>query len=122
MPNSWHAKQPVYMESLYTFHAFSHSFDLSFAQYPTSRQPLYHHEHPFIQPPLYAPIFRGSNSSFTTCQTHLLSIRPYQSTSTGGEMQARIGIVIGKYWAVWKWAPNMKVGPKQAFDIGWAEA
>lgn len=33
-----------------------------------------------------------------------------------------IGIVIGQYWAVWRWAPGFKVGPKQAFDIGWAEA
>lgn len=33
-----------------------------------------------------------------------------------------IGIAIGHYWAVWRWAPGFKVGPKQAFDIGWAEA
>ena len=33
-----------------------------------------------------------------------------------------IGIVLGCYWAVWKWAPSFKVGPKQEFDIGWAEA
>jgi hypothetical protein len=34
----------------------------------------------------------------------------------------RIGIIIGSYWAVWKWAPSFKVGPWQDFDIGWAEA
>src|SRR5882672_3613161 len=33
-----------------------------------------------------------------------------------------IGIVLGRHWAVWKWAPGFKVGPRQEFDIGWAEA
>lgn len=33
-----------------------------------------------------------------------------------------IGITIGKFWAVWKWAPGFKVGPGCEFDIGWAEA
>jgi hypothetical protein len=33
-----------------------------------------------------------------------------------------IGIVVGSYWAVWKWAPGFTVGPKQDHDIGWAEA
>jgi hypothetical protein len=33
-----------------------------------------------------------------------------------------IGVVIGKYWGVWKWAPGFEVGPKKSFDIGWAEA
>jgi hypothetical protein len=33
-----------------------------------------------------------------------------------------IGIAIGRYWAVWKWAPGFKVGPRQDYDIGWAEA
>ena len=33
-----------------------------------------------------------------------------------------IGIAIGCYWAVWKWAPGFKVGPRQDYDIGWAEA
>jgi hypothetical protein len=33
-----------------------------------------------------------------------------------------IGIVLDRYWAVWRWAPGFKVGPKQEFDIGWAEA
>jgi hypothetical protein len=31
-------------------------------------------------------------------------------------------VVIGSYWAVWKWAPSFKVGPQQDFDIGWAKA
>jgi hypothetical protein len=33
-----------------------------------------------------------------------------------------IGIIIGQFWAIWQWAPGFRVGPKQAFDIGWAEA
>lgn len=33
-----------------------------------------------------------------------------------------IGVVIGRFWAVWRWAPDFRVGPKCAFDIGWAEA
>jgi hypothetical protein len=33
-----------------------------------------------------------------------------------------IGVIIGSYWAVWKWAPRFKVGPWQDFDIGWAKA
>lgn len=33
-----------------------------------------------------------------------------------------IGIVVDEFWAVWKWAPGFKVGPKQSHNIGWAEA
>jgi hypothetical protein len=33
-----------------------------------------------------------------------------------------IGIVIGSFWAVWKWAPGFKIGPNHLHDIGWAEA
>lgn len=33
-----------------------------------------------------------------------------------------IGIVVGEFFAVWKYAPGFQVGPKKAFDIGWAEA
>jgi hypothetical protein len=33
-----------------------------------------------------------------------------------------VGIGIGKFFAVWKYAPGLQVGPKKAFDIGWAEA
>lgn len=33
-----------------------------------------------------------------------------------------IGIAIGRFWAVWRWAPGFEVGPKRTFDIGWAEA
>jgi hypothetical protein len=33
-----------------------------------------------------------------------------------------IGITLGCHWAVWRWAPGFKVGPRQDFDIGWAEA
>lgn len=33
-----------------------------------------------------------------------------------------IGVVIGSHWAAWKWAPGFRVGPKQRFNIGWAEA
>jgi hypothetical protein len=33
-----------------------------------------------------------------------------------------IGVTVGGFWAVWKWAEGFSVGPKQRFDIGWAEA
>jgi len=33
-----------------------------------------------------------------------------------------IGVVVGSHWAVWKWAPGFRVGPRQAFNIGCAEA
>ena len=33
-----------------------------------------------------------------------------------------IGVTIGSFWSVWTWAPGLKVGPHQHFDIGWAEA
>jgi hypothetical protein len=33
-----------------------------------------------------------------------------------------IGITIGSFWAVWRWADTITVGPNQRFDIGWAEA
>ena len=33
-----------------------------------------------------------------------------------------IGVVIGTHWSAWRWAPGFRVGPKQPFDIGWAEA
>lgn len=33
-----------------------------------------------------------------------------------------IGIVVKSHWAVWRWAPGVKIGPHQARDIGWAEA
>ena len=33
-----------------------------------------------------------------------------------------IGVVVGPSWAVWKWRSGFKVGPKELFDIGWAEA
>ena len=33
-----------------------------------------------------------------------------------------IGVMLGTYWAVWKWAPGFLVGPCGVYDIGWAEA
>ena len=33
-----------------------------------------------------------------------------------------IGVVIGPFWGVWKWAAPGLVGPKTGFSIGWAEA
>jgi len=33
-----------------------------------------------------------------------------------------IGITVGSFWAVWKWAENIMVGSNQCFDIRWAEA
>ena len=33
-----------------------------------------------------------------------------------------IGVVVGSFWAVWRYAPGVTVGPRRRFDIGWAEA
>jgi len=33
-----------------------------------------------------------------------------------------IGVVIGKFWAVWRWVPGFQPGPGSQFNIGWAEA
>ena len=33
-----------------------------------------------------------------------------------------IGIVVGKFWAAWRWAPSFQPGPGSEFNIGWAEA
>lgn len=33
-----------------------------------------------------------------------------------------VGVTVGSFWGVWRWADNFKVGPKCKFDIGWAEA
>ncbi|GJE95065.1 hypothetical protein PsYK624_112440 [Phanerochaete sordida] len=33
-----------------------------------------------------------------------------------------IGVSVGEFWNVWTWAPGVSVGPKQRYDIGWAEA
>lgn len=33
-----------------------------------------------------------------------------------------VGVVVGSHWAAWRWAPGVKVGPRQSRDIGWAEA
>lgn len=33
-----------------------------------------------------------------------------------------VGVVVGRYWGIWRYAPSVTVGPKQMFDIGWAEA
>ncbi len=33
-----------------------------------------------------------------------------------------IGVVVGPFWGVWRYAPGISVGPLQRFDIGWAEA
>lgn len=33
-----------------------------------------------------------------------------------------VGVVVGEYWAAWKWAPHVSIGPGKRFDIGWAEA
>jgi hypothetical protein len=33
-----------------------------------------------------------------------------------------IGVTVSSFWAVWKWALGVKVGPRREFDIGWAEA
>jgi len=33
-----------------------------------------------------------------------------------------IGVVTGKFWAVWCWTPGFHPGPGSQFNIGWAEA
>ena len=33
-----------------------------------------------------------------------------------------IRVVLGEFFAVWKYAPGFHVGPKRFFNIGWAEA
>ncbi len=33
-----------------------------------------------------------------------------------------VGVVVGKYWAACKWAPNVAIGPGKEFGIGWGEA
>ena len=32
-----------------------------------------------------------------------------------------IGVVIGRFWAVWRWVPGFQPGPGSEFNIGWAE-
>lgn len=52
------------------------------------------------------------------CSPHLSDIGWWGDASTS----FGIGVVIGQSWAVWQWAPGFRVGPRLAFDIGWAEA
>lgn len=52
------------------------------------------------------------------CSPHLSDIGWWGDASTS----FGIGVVIGRFWAVWRWAPGFLVGPCRAFDIGWAEA
>lgn len=33
-----------------------------------------------------------------------------------------VGVIVGSFWAVWRWAPGFVVGPREEYDIGWAEA
>jgi hypothetical protein len=33
-----------------------------------------------------------------------------------------VGVVVGEFWGVWKWADGFQVGPRREYDIGWAEA
>ena len=33
-----------------------------------------------------------------------------------------IGVTVGGFWGVWRWAPNARIGPQADRDIGWAEA
>ncbi|THG95219.1 hypothetical protein EW026_g6389 [Hermanssonia centrifuga] len=33
-----------------------------------------------------------------------------------------VGVTVGSFWAVWKWADSLQIGPHREFDIGWAEA
>ena len=52
------------------------------------------------------------------CSPHPVDIGWWGDASTS----FGIGITIGHFWAVWHWAPGFRVGPGQAFDIGWVEA
>jgi len=40
----------------------------------------------------------------------------------GASTSFGIGVVLGKFFAIWKYAPGFHVGPKKAFDISWAKA
>ena len=33
-----------------------------------------------------------------------------------------VGVVVGNFWAAWRWADGFSVGPDHSHDIGWAEA
>jgi hypothetical protein len=33
-----------------------------------------------------------------------------------------IGITVGSFWAVWRWADGISVGPKCRFNIRWANS
>ncbi|KZV60014.1 hypothetical protein PENSPDRAFT_594601 [Peniophora sp. CONT] len=33
-----------------------------------------------------------------------------------------IGVTVGRFWDVWTWRKGVRVGPKQDYDIGCAEA
>ncbi|RPD52819.1 hypothetical protein L227DRAFT_514200 [Lentinus tigrinus ALCF2SS1-6] len=33
-----------------------------------------------------------------------------------------VGVVVGSFWAVWKWVPGFEVGPHHDHDIQWTKA
>ena len=33
-----------------------------------------------------------------------------------------IGVVVGPFWGIWRYARGVEVGPRKQYDIGWAEA
>jgi hypothetical protein len=47
-----------------------------------------------------------------------LHIRSWGDTSSS----FGIGAVLSNHWSMWSWAPRTSVGPKQTYDISWAEA
>ena len=57
-------------------------------------------------------------NEISLCSPHPVDIGWWGDASTS----FGIGIVIGRFWAVWHWAPGFQVGPGRAFDIRWAEA
>ena len=46
----------------------------------------------------------------------------FQDIFLNGIFSCTLCVVLGKFFTVWKYAPGFQVGPKRAFDIGWAEA
>jgi hypothetical protein len=76
-------------------------------------------------PLLYTPIYPGYSSYYKASPTRYYYLLQHPLTCNGGVIFSTsfgIGIIIGSYWAVWKWAPSFKVGPQQDFNLGWAEA
>ncbi|KIJ56446.1 hypothetical protein M422DRAFT_150825 [Sphaerobolus stellatus SS14] len=62
-------------------------------------------------------VIQISPSSIPLCVPEPVDINWWGDASTS----FGIGIIIDNRWAAWKWTPGFIVGPKQQFDIAWAE-